>query len=214
MRIGFIGAGRIGSNLARRFVLAGHEVLLSFARDANELEEKARTLGPHASAGTPAQAAQFGDVVVLSVPWAAIGEALAQAGSLAGKLVIDTTNPFTDSGLAPTEGLTSAQFNQRRIPGARLVKSYNTLTSGFQATSAGRAGADRVVIFYVADDKDAGAIVARLIDESGFAPVSLGGLADSTPMEAPRRSGAVYGEEYHQAEAKAFADDWLRKRRQ
>jgi predicted dinucleotide-binding enzyme len=187
---------------------------LSFSRDKNELERTARSLGPRASAGAPAQAAEFGEVIVLSVPWATIDEALRQAGSLAGKVIIDTTNPFTDSGLAPTGGLTSAQFNQRRIAGARLVKAFNTLTSGFQATSAGRTGPDRVVIFYVTDDNDAGAVVARLIDESGFTPVSLGGLADSTPMEAPRRPRALYGEEFHEAEARAFADEWLRQRRQ
>jgi predicted dinucleotide-binding enzyme len=90
------------------------------------------------------------------------------------------------------------------MPGAKLVKSFNTLTSGFQQSSAGRNGPDRVVMFMSGDDTDAKATVARLIDDAGFTPIDLGGLADAAPMEAPRRRGAVYGEEYHEKEAREF----------
>jgi len=99
------------------------------------------------------------------------------------------------------------------MPGARLVKAFNTLTAGFQAEAAGRAGADRVVIFLCGDDADAKATVASLIDDAGFVPVDLGGLADAAPMEAPRRPDAVYGEEYHETEARAFADRYRSRRR-
>src|SRR6516225_3745064 len=94
MRIGVIGAGRIGGNCARQAVKSGHEVLVSFARDPSNLERLASELGTHASVGTAADAVAFGDVVILSVPWDVISEALKAAGDLAGKVVIDTTNQF------------------------------------------------------------------------------------------------------------------------
>jgi 8-hydroxy-5-deazaflavin:NADPH oxidoreductase len=126
---------------------------------------------------------------------------LAEAGSLAGHVVIDTTNQFTPGGVLPLAGQTAAQVNQARMPGASVVKAYNTLTSGFQATAAGRTGPDRVVMFLCGDDAHAKALVSGLIEDSGFAPFDLGGLADAAVMEAPRRQGAVYGEEFHYADA-------------
>ena len=202
MRIGVIGAGRIGGNAARLLAKAGHEVALSFARDQQRLEELAASIGEHAQVLAPAKAVRFGDVVILSVPWSVIDDALEQAGSLEGKVVIDTTNQFGKRGLEQLpDGLTAAQVNARRMPGARLVKAYNTLTAGFQAEAAGRTGPDRVVMFMCGDDENAKKIVARLIEDSGFTPLDAGGLADAAPIEAPRRAGAVYGEEYRLPEA-------------
>jgi 8-hydroxy-5-deazaflavin:NADPH oxidoreductase len=203
MRIGVVGAGRIGGNAARLFVQAGHEVMLSFSRDPAKLAARADEIG--ARTGTPAEAAAFGEVVMLSVPWTVVADALEAAGSLDGKIVIDTTNQFAAGGVQEIpDGLTAAEFNQTRMPGARLVKAYNTLTAGFQAEAAGRTGKDRVVMFMCGDDADAKAVVAGLIEDSGFTPVDMGGLADATPMEAPRRPGAVYGEEFHEDDARAF----------
>lgn len=206
MRIGVIGAGRIGGNAARLWVAAGHEVLLSFSRDPSRLEAAAAELGERARAGTVAEAAGFGDVVMLSVPWTRIPAVLAEAGSLAGRIVIDTTNQFGPGGLeALPDGRTAAQVNQARMPAARLVKAFNTLTAGFQASEAGRPPDERVVLFMSGDDAEAKAVVAGLIDDAGFAAVDLGGAADAGPMEAPRRPGGLYGEEYRPAEAEAAA---------
>ena len=208
MKIGVIGAGRIGGNAARLFAAAGHDVLLSFSRDPDRLAEQAAGLGARASSGRPRDAAQFGDVVMLSVPWSAIPDALGQAGPLDGKIVIDTTNQFGPGGVQPLPGgATAAQYNQQRTPGARLVKSFNTLTAGFQASQAGRTPAGkRVVLFLCGDDEKAKQVVTRLIEDAGFAPADLGGLADAGPMEAPRRPGSVYGEEYRPADARAAAE--------
>ena len=87
------------------------------------------------------------------------------------------------------------------MPGVRLVKAFNTLTSGFQASAAGREPERRVVIFMAGDDAEAKATAAGLIEDAGFAPADLGRLDDAAVMEAPRREGAVYGEEYRPAEA-------------
>jgi predicted dinucleotide-binding enzyme len=208
MKIGVIGAGRIGGNAARLFAGAGHDLLLSFSRDPDRLAEQAAAIGGQAAVGSVRDAAQFGDVVILSVPWSVIPDALEQAGPLDGKIVIDTTNQFGPGGVQQIPGgLTAAQYNAQRMPGARLVKSFNTLTSGFQASAAGRpVTKERVVLFLCGDDEQAKAVGAGLIEDAGFTPVDLGGLADAGPMEAPRRPGAVYGEEYRPADGRAVAD--------
>jgi predicted dinucleotide-binding enzyme len=202
MRIGIIGAGRIGGNAARLFARAGHEVLLSYTRDQQKLERLASEIG--ARSGTPREAAQLGEVIVLSVPWTLVDDALAQAGSLDGKIVIDTTNQFGHGGWEDLGDRTAAQINAARMSGARYTKAFNTLTAGFQAQAAGRTGDERVVMFLCGDDEEAKRIVSALIDEAGFTPVDVGGTADAEPMEPPRRPGAVYGEEVHEPEARDF----------
>ena len=204
MRIGIIGAGRIGGGIARQLVGAGHEVHLSFSRDPAYLEQAAAALGGGARAGTPAESVAFGEVVVVSVPWSVVPEAIVQAGSLEGSVVIDTTNQFGMS--MPPEGQTAARFNAERMKGSRYTKSFNTLTSAFQAEAAGRPGDDRVVQWLCGDDTAAKAVVASLITDCGFVPVDLGGTAGCAVMETPHRAGAVYGEEYRAADALAVVE--------
>ncbi len=124
---------------------------------------------------------------------------------LTGKIVIDTTNQFGAPPL-PGEGQTAAAFNAARMQGARYTKSFNTLTSGFQAEAAGRSGDERVVQWLCGDDPAAKQVVASLIEDAGFAPVDLGGTAGCAVMEAPRRPGAVYGEEYRLPDAIAVVE--------
>jgi predicted dinucleotide-binding enzyme len=205
MRIAVIGPGRIGGNAARLLARAGHEVTLAFSRDEERLRALAEEIG--ATAAAPADAARDAEVVIVSVPWRLVDEALAQTGPLDGKVVVDTTNQYGAGGLEELpEGQTAAQLNQRRMPGARLVKTFNTLTSAFQASEAGRPAEQRVVLFLSGDDAEAKEIVAGLIRDAGFEPADVGGLADASVMEAPRRPGAVYGEEYRPAEARAVVE--------
>lgn len=154
MRIGIVGAGRIGGNVARQAVKGGHDVMVSFSRDASSLDRLASELGERASTGSPEQAMQFGEVVVLSVPWGVIPQALEQAGDLSGKVVVDTTNRE-----------------------------------------------ERVVQWLCGDDAEAKRLVAHLIEDMGYVPVDLGGTADCEVMEAPRRPGSVYGEEWRLPQA-------------
>jgi len=205
MRIGVIGAGHIGGNCARQALKGGHQVMLSFARDPSTLTALAAELGPGASVGTPADAVARCDVVIFSVPWGAIPDALAQAGDLGGKVVVDTTNQF-GSGSMPEPGQTAASLNAARMRGARYVKSFNTLTSRFQEDAAERNGDERVVQWMCGDDPEAKALVAGLIEDMGYVPIDLGGTATCAVMEAPRRDGAVYGEEYRAADAQAVID--------
>jgi predicted dinucleotide-binding enzyme len=205
MRIGVIGAGHIGGNCARQAVKGGHQVMLSFARDDAKLKALAAELGGQASAGSVGEAVQFGEVVILSVPWGAIPDALRQAGELTGKIVIDTTNQF-GSGPKPEPGHTAAAFNAGRMSGARYTKSFNTLTAGFQAEASERRGDEKVVQWICGDDAEAKQLVARLIEDMGYVPVDLGGTATCQVMEAPRRPGSVYGEEYRAADAQEIID--------
>jgi 8-hydroxy-5-deazaflavin:NADPH oxidoreductase len=204
MRIGIVGTGRIGGNAARLFAKAGHDVVLSFSRDQDKLEALAAELGGRA--GSPREAVEACEVVLISVPWRLMDEVLEQTGPLDGRIVIDTTNQFGAGGVEDLGGRTAAQVNAARMPGARYTKAFNTLTSGFQAESAGRTGPDRVVMFLCGDDEEAKRVVAGLIDDAGFTPIDMGGIADAAPMEAPRRPGAVYGEEFHDDEARAFVE--------
>ncbi len=199
MKIGIVGAGRIGGNCATQFARGGHEVMLS-GRDPSKLEPLEAEIGDAASIGTPADAAEFGEVVVFAVPWDGFDDAIAGAGDLVGKILIDTTNQFGSSEM-PAEGQTGASFHAAKVEGALYTKSFNTLTSAFQAEAAFRPKADRIVQWVCGDDAVAKQVVMGLIADAGYAPVDVGTNADAGVMEAPRRDGAVYGEEYRPADA-------------
>jgi 8-hydroxy-5-deazaflavin:NADPH oxidoreductase len=204
MRIGIVGAGHIGGNCARQFARGGHEVMLS-GRDLSKLEPLAAEIGDAASVGTPAEATAFGEVVVFAVPWAGLDDAVAAAGSVEGKIVIDTTNHY-GKGSSPAEGETQAQHQAARMPGARYTKSFNTLTSGFQAEVAFRPEAERVVQWVCGDDAEAKRVVMGLISDAGYVPVDVGGTADAAVMESPPRPGAAYGEEYRLPDAEKVVE--------
>jgi predicted dinucleotide-binding enzyme len=204
MRIGIVGAGRIGGNCAAQLAKGGHEVKLS-SRDPSKLEPLAAEIGNAASVGTPAEATEFGEVIVLSVPWDGIDDALERAGSLEGKIVIDTTNQY-GSVSPPAEGETAAQHNAARMPGARYTKSFNTVTAAVQAEAAFRPETERLVQWVCGDDADAKRVVMGLVSDAGYAPVDIGGTADAAVMEMPRRPGAVYGEEYRLRDAEKVVE--------
>ena len=202
MHIGIIGAGNIGGNVARRLALAGHDVVVSFARDQARLAALAAELG--ATVGGPSSAAAA-EVVVLSVPWGVIDTALAAAGPLSGRIVVDTTNQFASGGVLDL-GHTAAHHNAERLPSARYTKCFNTLTARFQAEAATRTGDARVVQWICGDDGEAKAVVGRLVEDAGYVPIDLGGIDECAVMEAPRRPGAVYGEEYRAGDAAAVVE--------
>src|SRR5215470_10508691 len=178
-KIGIIGAGHIGGTLAKLWVKAGHEVLVS-SRHPDELKPLVESLGPKAHVGTPAEAARFGDVVVVSVPYAAlpqIGRDL--TADLAGKIVLDTCNPYPgrDGDMANEarkkgNGVASPEF----LPGARLVRAFNAINSGSLSSEAHRKP-PLVGIPLAGDDAEALRVAQRLVSDAGFDPVVVGGLA-------------------------------------
>jgi predicted dinucleotide-binding enzyme len=206
-RIAIVGAGHIGGNLAGLYAAAGYDVTVSFARDQAKLAALGAQIG--AVADDPAPAVAKAEVVVVSVPWAVVDTAIEQAGgpgALAGKLVIDTTNQFGRTGgrfgVLDLGGSSAAAVNAAKAPQAIWVKAFNTLTAGFQASSAGRTGPDRVVVFYATDHDDAAPRAERLINDAGFEPVRTGTLA-RTEAGHQEPKGDLYGEEFHHADAVA-----------
>lgn len=187
MRIGIIGAGMIGATAARLFVRAGHQVAVSNSRGPETLRELIAELGPDAKAATVDDAARFGDVVLLAVPWRT-PEALPSPETVTGKVVVDAMNPYNASGgIADLGDTTSSEETARRLPGARLVKAFNTIYFQHLATQ-GRTDlpeAQRRAIFVAGDDAEAKATVARLVRELGFAPVDTGGLRDGGRRQQP-----------------------------
>jgi hypothetical protein len=205
VKIGIIGAGNIGGNAAALLAKAGHDIVVSFSREDAKLRELADRTG--ARAGTPAEAATHGEVVMLSVPWGLVDVALERAGDLAGRIVIDTTNQFGriggEFGVLDLDGSSASALNAAKAPKARWAKAFNTLTAGFQASSAGRTGPDRVVMFYATDHDDVAATVETLINDAGFDPVRTGGF-DRTEVGHQEPKGDLYGEEFHHDEAVAL----------
>jgi predicted dinucleotide-binding enzyme len=205
MRVGIVGAGRIGGNVAIQLARSGHEVLLSYSRDPAKLERLAAD-AQRARTGTPREAVAFGEAVVFAVPWGRIDDVLGHAGSLDGKVVVDTTNQFGSSGVEQLpHGLSAAETNARRMPGALLAKAFNTLTAGYQRdVAAGRVDGE-VAMFFAAREQAAIDTAVTLIEGCGFVPVHLGGWDRVRLMEAPRRPGSVYGEAYRPDDARRIA---------
>lgn len=206
MRIGIVGAGMIGGTAARLFVRAGHEVAVSNSRGPETLCELVDELGPAAHAATMEDAARFGDVVLLAVPWRN-PEALPPAELLRGKIVIDAMNPYTlDGGVTDLGDSTSSEETLKRLPGARLVKAFNTIWYQHLATR-GRTDLpldQRHAVFVAGDDAEAKAVVSRLIEDAGFAPVETGGLREGGRRQQP--GTALYNKILTGAEARALVD--------
>jgi 8-hydroxy-5-deazaflavin:NADPH oxidoreductase len=187
MRIGVIGSGMIGSTLAELWVKAGHDVRLS-SRHPNELKALADELGPGATAGTPADAAQFGPVVLLAVPVKAIREIAADVGeALRGKFVLDAGNASERrDGVAAREAARhpggSAAWAASQFPETRWVKAFNTVYFKLLASQAHRQG-DRIGIPLASDDAEALALAAQLARDAGFDPVVVGGLERGKEFE-------------------------------
>lgn len=184
MKIGFIGAGVMARAIARCMVAAGHPVMISNSRGAETLAEFAQALG--CAAGTAAEAAAFGEVLVLSVPLNSLDRV--DAALFGDKIVLDSCNyyPTRDGRIAELDQLqtTTSEIVARHLPRARIVKAYNSIMQGDMARDARPAGAhDRRAIPIAGDDAQAKLVAARLIDDSGFDAYDAGSLADSWRFE-------------------------------
>lgn len=180
MKIGIIGAGKIGGTLTRRLRSAGHDVTVANSRGPETLAALAGETG--AAADTPAGAAAGADVVVVAVPVKAVPELPADA--LAGKIVIDANNYYAgrdgDIPAITSGGAASSRWLADQLPGARVVKAFNSMYF-VHLNDYGRPIGDpaRLALPLAGDDAEAKRVVAALIDELGFDPVDAGGLDDS-----------------------------------
>jgi predicted dinucleotide-binding enzyme len=197
--IGLIGAGHIGSQLARLAVRHGYDVVLSNSRGPETLQDLVRELGPRARAGTPEQAAEAGDIVVVTIPLRNIDDV--PVAPLAGKIVIDTNNyyPQRDGHIAEldNEETTTSELLQRHLPDSKVVKAFNHIYAAALTTEGQPAGTpNRRALAIAGNDAEARRVVAQLIDQFGFDVVDLGPLSESwriqrdTPGYGPRRTAA------------------------
>jgi 8-hydroxy-5-deazaflavin:NADPH oxidoreductase len=177
LKIGMIGSGNVGSALGRVWADAGHEVMFS-SRNLDNDKKLAAGIGKNARAGTPEEAAAFGDVVVFAVPYGALpelGKRLAK--SYQGKVVIDACNPFPDrdgevAKRAREKG--AGRFSAELLPGARIVRAFNAVGAARMGSVHNEPG--RIGMPIAGDDKRAIEVASSLIREIGFEPVLVGGL--------------------------------------
>ena len=179
MKIGIVGAGEIGGALARHWGAAGHELMIS-SRHPEQLQSLAKEIGPNVKVGTPQEAAAFGDVVMLAVPYGAepqVGRDL--ANELKGKVVMDAGNPYPSR-----DGEMAARDRQRGtgaaakeyFPGIRIVRAFNAINAGPLADEAFHKP-ERLGIPLASDDKEALKVAQQLVSDAGFDPVVVGDLS-------------------------------------
>ena len=194
MKIGIIGSGNIGSTLGTFWANAGHQVFFS-SRNPENLQSLVEKVGPQARAGTVKEAIAFGDVILVAVPYGSMAQISKDyAKDLTGKIVIDTGNAVLardgEIGKEAREkgvGLTT----QRLLPGARVVRAFNTLGVNRLRTNANRREG-RIAIPMAGDDPEALRIASMLVRDAGFDPAVLGGLDRSRIFE---QTNPLYGQE-------------------
>jgi 8-hydroxy-5-deazaflavin:NADPH oxidoreductase len=199
MKIGVIGAGGIGGTIGTLWAQAGHEVFFS-SRNPDKLVDLVATAGANAQAGTIAQAAAFADVIFLAVYYWTTDDAIAAAGSLDGKVIIDATNPYlrTEDGVIHrVPDVSSGLELAAKLPKSHIVKAYNTLPTATFANEHHRA--EPHALFYCGNDAAAKATVAQLIADSGFAGVDTGSLEQVIHQEP---GGVLYNHPMSVAEAR------------
>ena len=194
MKIGIIGSGNIGSTLGTFWAQAGHQILFS-SRNPDNLKPLVEKVGPRARAGTVSEAIAFGDVILIAVPYGSMPQiAKDYAKDLAGKIVMDTGNAVLarDGEIAKEArekgvGLTT----QRLLPGARVVRAFNTLGVNRLRNNANRPEG-RIGIPMAGDDAEALKVASLLVRDAGFDPAVLGGMNRSRLFE---QTNPLYGQE-------------------
>jgi len=179
VRIGILGSGLMGGKLGTLFARSGHAVVFSYARSEEKLKRLARSAKGSARAGTPREAAQDADALLLAVHWSRVDDVLGQAGELAGKLLLTCSLPMNSDDTALVIGSTSsgAEALAAKIPAARVVAAFNTVPSAVLLdVYAGRRKPARPSLVYCGDDRRAKTAAARLIRDVGFEPLDAGPL--------------------------------------
>ena len=186
MKIGIIGSGNIGGNLGKHWSKVGHEVMFS-SRHPEELQSMADEVG--AKTGTTEEAAAFGEVILLAIPFGKVPDLAQQIGSLNDKILIDAGNPYPqrDGEVAQKviddKSQTATGYVASLFPEAKTVKAFNSIFYKVFAEKAFRSGDDRIGVQICSDDEQAKAIVKQLIEEIGFAPQDLGDMSQGVLFE-------------------------------
>ena len=179
MRIGILGSGLMGGKLGTLFARTGHEVVFSYARSEKKLTALAREAGGKARSGTPREAVEGADAVLLAIHWSRLSDVLKQAGDLSGKVAITCSLPMDDANtdLVIAHSSSGAEELQKRIPKAKVVGAFTTVPSEvFFGVYAARRKQQRPSLVYYGDDAKAKRLAAGLIQDVGFEPVDAGSL--------------------------------------
>jgi predicted dinucleotide-binding enzyme len=188
MRIAIVGPGSMGAALGRRWAAAGHPVRFTFSRDPRRLDAVARSAAPLAEpCPSLVEAVEWAEVVVLTVPWPLVAEVLAVAGdALAGKIVVDATNPLNDAHTALLVGTTDSggETVARWAPGARVIKAFNTVFARLLDPEIDLWPPEPGTVLICGDDAPAKQVVARLATDAGGQPFDAGPLARARGTEA------------------------------
>lgn len=184
MKIGIIGTGNMGSGLGKIWAQNGHKIMFSYSRDTTKLEKMAQSIGSNASVGTPTEAAQFADVIVLSVPYGAAEDALKATGSLEGKILFSIVNALLPdmSGMAVGTTTSAAEEIAKFAAGARVVEALPVFAEVLNSPSR-RFGDQSATVFYTGDDQEAKQLVADLLREIDVEPIDAGSLKNSRYVE-------------------------------
>jgi len=186
MHIGILGSGLMGSKLGTIFARAGHDVIFSYSRTRQKLEHLAKDAGAHAHAGTPADATQDADAVLLAVHWTRVDDVLSEAGTLAGKVLLTCSLPMSqdDSHLVIGHTASGAEALARKVPKAHVVSAFSTVPSEVLFPVFERCGKGSAPeLIYCGDDKGAKSTAARLIRDVGFNPLDAGPLSTARYTE-------------------------------
>ncbi len=194
--LGIIGSGNIGSQVARKAIENGYDVVVSNSRGPETLSDLVQELGPNARAATAVEAAETGDVVLVSIPLKAIDSVPVEP--LAGKIVIDTNNYYfeRDGHIADLDegNSTVTGMLQAHLPTSKVAKGFNAIQSAQITTDSRPSGAaDRRALVTASDHADAAEFVAKLYDEFGFDTVNVGDLAESWRVERDRPAYGMVG---------------------
>jgi 8-hydroxy-5-deazaflavin:NADPH oxidoreductase len=188
MKIGIIGSGNIGGTAAKLFANAGHDVAISNSRTPESLTSIVNSIGTNVTAKTVEDAIKFGEVILLAIPWRKRQE-LPSSKLFDGKIVIDAMNPYSENfEIMDLGNSTSSEEVSKQIPStSRLVKAFNTIYYEHLGTKGNpnMSKEDRFAIFVAGNDTNAKAIVSKLIDDIGFAPVDTGSLREGGRKQQP-----------------------------
>ncbi len=183
MNIGIVGSGNIGRTLGHLWAKAGHKIFFSFSRDTDKLDALAKECGNDAKATTPYDAVRCSEVVLFSVPWDSIDEAVKQIGRFEGQTVIDTTNDsFVDDRMNVQdfeEKDSSSECVARKLENAQVIKAFNTLRAQTLEDRSGQG----LVVFMAGDNPTAKSTVAQLIQDAGFVPFDAGPLVEGKKQQ-------------------------------
>jgi predicted dinucleotide-binding enzyme len=179
MRIGILGSGLMGAKLGTIWARAGHDVVFSYSRNDAKLKKLARDARGNARAGTPREAAQDADALLLAVHWSRVDDVLKHAGDVSGKIIVSCSLPMNadDTGLVIAHTSSGAEALARKVPKARVVAAFGTVPSEVLfGVFAAKRKARRPSLVYCGDDNRAKAVTAQLIRDVGFDPVDAGPL--------------------------------------